>query len=43
MDTDNSGVIARGKGKWGLRGGGKGGDGDIYNSIKNKNKEPPKK
>ena len=39
MDTDNSVVIARGKGKWGLRGGGqKEGEGisEIMSKIKKK-------
>ena len=40
MGTDNSVVIARGKGKWGLRGREqRGGNGDICNSVNNKNKE----
>ena len=38
MDTDNSAVMAREKGKGGLGGGGQsGGNGDICNSVNNKN------
>ena len=37
MDTDNSAVMAREKGKGGLGGGGQGGgNGDIYKSVNNK-------
>ena len=39
MDADNSVVMARGK-QWGLGGGRQGvGNGDICNSVNNKNKE----
>ena len=38
IDADNSVVMARGKGGGGWQGGQGGGNGDICNSVNNKNK-----